>query len=391
MGDNGDYWFTSPKGVVRFSEGGAAELYDERNGLPGMNPSLVWGRPRPLQAISRDAAGSLWLTDLYSMQSELLSLRAPEGWDVVDNYGGFADTEGNYWFGTHGNGLFRARKQTVTAYTKAQGLNAREVYPLLEARDGSIWIGTRRDGLFRFKDGVFTNYAGKGAFEKYVSSLYEDRAGQLWVNGPNGDTWRFTGASFVREIWKGVAYGSLGAVRTMCEDDAGAYWIGSEGGVVRYQNGVAIQYTTKDGLAGDDTKVIVPDVEDGVWLGGDGGLTHYNDGKFTAWAEKDGLPGAAVRALKQDDDGTLWIGTYDSGLARFKDGRFTRYTTRDGLYDDGVFQILEDDYGWLWMSCNRGVYRVRKQELNNFADGKSKEITSPGLHQGRWNAERPMY
>ena len=382
MGDNRDYWFTSPKGVVRFREGGVAELYDERNGLPGMNPSLVWGRPRPLQAISRDAAGSLWLTNLYSMQSELLSLRAPEGWDVVDNYGGFADTEGNYWFGTNGNGLFRARKQTVTAYTKAQGLNAREVYPLLEARDGSMWIGTRRDGLFRFKDGVFTNYTGAGAFEKYVSSLYEDRAGQLWVNGRNGDTWRFTGAGFVREIWKGVEYGSLGAIRTMCEDRAGAYWIGSEGGILRYQNGVAVHYTTKDGLAGNDTKVIVPDLTDGVWLGGDGGLTHYNDGKFTAWTEKDGLPGAAVRALKQDDDGTLWIGAYDSGLARFKDGRFTRYTTKDGLYDDGVFQILEDDYGWLWMSCNRGVYRVRKQELNDFADGKSKEITSLAYTRG---------
>jgi len=382
MGDNRDYWFTSPKGVVRFSEGGVAELYDERNGLPGLNPLLVWGRPRTLQVISRDTAGSVWVTSLYSMQSDLLSLRAPEGWDVVDNYGGCADTEGNYWFGTNSNGLFRARKQTVTAYTKAQGLNAREVYPLLESRDGSIWIGTRRDGLFRFKDGAFTNYTGEGAFGSFVSSLYEDRAGQLWVGGLAGDTWRFTGAGFVREIWRGVPYGSLGAVKTMCEDREGAYWIGSEGGVVRYKNGVAIHYTTKDGLVADDTKVIVPDLEGGVWLGGEAGLTHYNNGKFTAWTEKAGLAGAAVQGLKQDDDGTLWIGTYDSGLARFKDGRFTRYTTKDGLYDDGVFQILEDDDGWLWMSCNRGVYRVRKQELTNFADGKSKEITSLAYTKG---------
>lgn len=104
------------------------------------------------------------------------------------SYGGFADKEGNYWFGSNGNGLFRARKQTVTAYTKAQGLNAREVYSLLEARDGSIWIGTRRDGLFRLKDGIFTNYSGEGTFQRYVSSLYEDRAGQLWVNGPEHRT-----------------------------------------------------------------------------------------------------------------------------------------------------------------------------------------------------------
>src|SRR5215813_499577 len=40
----------------------------------------------------------------------------------------------------------------------------------------------------------------------------------------------------------------------------------------------------------------------------------------------------------------------------------------------GFFQILEDDYGWMWMSCNRGIYRVRKQELNDFADGRLKTI-----------------
>ena len=104
-----------------------------------------------------------------------------------------------------------------------------------------------------------------------------------------------------------------------------------------------------------------------------------------------------MRALKQDGDGALWIGTYDSGLGRFKDGRFTRYTTQDGLFDNGVFQILEDDYGWFWMSCNRGIYRVRKQELNDFAEGRIKAITclaynkSDGMpsaecNGGRWPA-----
>jgi signal transduction histidine kinase len=49
------------------------------------------------------------------------------------------------------------------------------------------------------------------------------------------------------------------------------------------------------------------------------------------------------------------------------------------------------------MSCNRGIYRVRKQELNDFADGKIKAITSIGYGKsdgmlnvecngGRWPA-----
>jgi len=374
-GESGDFWFSSPRGLVHVMNGRPAQIYNETNGLPGMNPALVWGRPRPLQAFSRDAAGSLWLTDLDSMQSRLLSRETPNGWDVNYDYGGFADNEGNYWFGSNGNGLFRAGKQTINAYGKAQGLNAREVNSLLEARDGSIWIGTRRDGLFRFKDGEFTHYTGADSFGEYVTSLYEDRAGQLWVNAYNS-FWRFTKQRFIRETWKEVANSALGGVWTMCEDRAGAYWVGCQTGVIDYQNGVATQYTTKDGLAADDTRVIITDSAGGLWLGGEGGITHYSDGKFTAWTGKDGLPGATVRALKLDGDGTLWIGTYDSGLGRFKDGRFTSYAKKDGMYDDGVFQILEDDDGWFWMSCNRGVYRVRKQELNDFADGKTKTITS---------------
>jgi signal transduction histidine kinase len=41
-----------------------------------------------------------------------------------------------------------------------------------------------------------------------------------------------------------------------------------------------------------------------------------------------------------------------------------------------VFQILEDHRGNLWMSCNKGIYKVSKQELNDFAAGRIHSITS---------------
>jgi signal transduction histidine kinase len=93
--------------------------------------------------------------------------------------------------------------------------------------------------------------------------------------------------------------------------------------------------------------------------------------------------------LYEDPDGALWIGAYDSGLARFKDGKFTSYTTREGLFNDGVFQILEDDHANLWMSSNRGVYRVRKRDLNEFAAGERRDIASIpfGKSDGMRNVE----
>src|SRR5262249_40668679 len=54
----------------------------------------------------------------------------------------------------------------------------------------------------------------------------------------------------------------------------------------------------------------------------------------------------------------------------------TQYKTQDGLFNSGVFQILDDGLGNLWISCDMGLYRVSKGELNEFADGKRDFISS---------------
>ncbi|MGO8805226.1 MAG: hypothetical protein ACLQO7_01285, partial [Candidatus Bathyarchaeia archaeon] len=57
-----------------------------------------------------------------------------------------------------------------------------------------------------------------------------------------------------------------------------------------------------------------------------------------------------------------------------RNGRFTAYTAKQGLFSDEIFEILEDDQGWLWMSCSKGVFRVRKQELNDLDSGKVEAL-----------------
>jgi len=81
-------------------------------------------------------------------------------------------------------------------------------------------------------------------------------------------------------------------------------------------------------------------------------------------------------SFHEDRTGTIWMGTDGNGLLRFKDGRFHAITVKDGLYDNLAFQILEDDRGNLWMSGNKGIYRASLPELNAFADGHRKTVTS---------------
>jgi hypothetical protein len=63
-------------------------------------------------------------------------------------------------------------------------------------------------------------------------------------------------------------------------------------------------------------------------------------------------------------------------LFRLKEGRFTSYTTTQGLFSNGSFRVPEDGQGNLWMSCFRGLYRVSKQQLNDYADGKIPALSS---------------
>ena len=58
------------------------------------------------------------------------------------------------------------------------------------------------------------------------------------------------------------------------------------------------------------------------------------------------------------------------------EGRWIHHTTENGLFDDVVSRILEDDGGNFWMSGNRSIFRVSRKELNDFAEGKIKAITS---------------
>jgi hypothetical protein len=82
-----------------------------------------------------------------------------------------------------------------------------------------------------------------------------------------------------------------------------------------------------------------------------------------------------VQSLYGAPDDTIWIATRD-GLSRFKDGRFVNYRTTDGLFANHIYGVSEDTLGNVWLSCSRGVFRVRKQELDDFAAGRASSITS---------------
>lgn len=382
QGPDGKIWFITSNDQHLYRVENERAVPVDPLSLPGKSIGFVTGVG--LHLISKDARGDLWLTDLNSMKSEpLLRETAQESVIVTDAaHCAVRDGEGNLWFGTVRDGLLRARRQAVTTFSKAAGLEQANVYPVYQDRAGEIWVGTI-NGLFTFRDDVFKPTE---APKTWIHAIGEDADGRLLFS-----VWD---SLYVRENgrigrFNPTEISAVGTINAIHSDRQKRLWIGGTEGLMRFDGGVLTRFTASEGLAGDDVKVIIERRSGGLWIGTYGGLTLIENNQLTSWTEADGLPSRTIRSLYEDADGTLWIGTYDGGVARFKEGKFTRYDVRIGLYNDGAFQILEDDNNHFWISSNRGIYRVSKVELNAFADGKLSRIASIafGKSDGMLNAE----
>ena len=325
-----------------------------------------------------DRKGNVWLAwgdELLGRLKDgrLTSYTASQGFLVSSSTNFYEDREGNFWIGAS-NGLYRAREATITVYTRRDRLSSDNVYSIYEDRAGGLWFGTWGGGVTKYQEGRFTHYRMKdGLASDLITTLYEDRDGYLWIGTTSG-LHRFKGGRL--SAYPNPSGFFSDGVWAIHQDQSGRFWFATSNGLVKLEGDRYTRYTAAEGLAGDDVKAILEDRAGELWFGTWGGLTRYVEGRFTSYTEQDGLASDHIRVLYEDADGILWIGTYDGGLSRFKDGRFTRYTTKDGLFNNGVFQILEDERGYFWMSCNKGIYRIKREELNDFADGKARSITS---------------
>jgi two-component sensor histidine kinase len=85
----------------------------------------------------------------------------------------------------------------------------------------------------------------------------------------------------------------------------------------------------------------------------------------------------------------LWIGTFGGGLDCLRHGRFYHYTSKDGLLSDNISHIEDDGQGWLWLSTTRGICRISKKQLQDFAAGNIARLTpvNYGLEDGLRSAQ----
>lgn len=364
----GNLWIGEGRqGLARFS-GGKLTTFTTKDGLASGG----------IRSICEDKDGNLWVGHWGGGLSRLkdrrvTSFTTKDGLSDDQVFSIYEDREGSLWVTTFGGGLNRFRDSRFTTFTTKEGLVNNGTFSVYEDREGRVWIGGY-GGLNRYRNGAFTTFAMKdGLAESTVLSIGEDREGSLWIGTILGVSRLKDGRFTTFMVKDGLADNVVTAIH---EDQQGNLWIGTfAGGLSRLRDGAFTTFTTKGGLAPGIVNSICEDRRGNLWIGTEGGLSCFSDGGFTTFTTKDGLADNHVNWVHEDQDGSLWIAT-NGGLNRLMDGAFTTITTQDGLLDDSISWIDEDGRGNLWMAGSKGVSQARGSDLDAFAEGRLRSISS---------------
>lgn len=379
----GDLWVGTNGGGLSRLVNGRFVNYTTRDGL---SSNAVW-------SVYEDTRGTLWVGTIDGGLSrfeggKFSTYTVKDGLPVNRVLTFLEDHEHDLWIGTGGAGLVRLKNGLFTTFTTREGLSDDVVLPVYEDRQGAIWLGTNGGGLNCLKDGRVVKYTTRdGLRDNVVFSIAQDKEGSLWV-ATRGGLNRLKGGKFTLFTTKNGLPSDI--VLSLYQSSEGILWASSRGGLSRFDGDRFKTYTTAEGLSNNYVTSVYEAFDKTLWIGtGGGGLNKFEKGRFSAYSTKNGLSSDAIKTIGGDADGTLWIGTSGGGLDRFKNGKFTAYTTRDGLFDDELFQILPDRYGYLWMSSNKGISRVSKWQLQEYADGRRTSIDSTvyGTSDGLKNKE----
>jgi ligand-binding sensor domain-containing protein/signal transduction histidine kinase len=366
---NGDIWVGTDSALYRIRNN-KVTTYSAPKDLAGD------GAPMLLQ----DHDENLWIgTDrgLTRFRNEVFQSFTPQQGFIGNQVPALCeDREGNLWIGTADRGLARLSNGKFVTFSKSEGLEDDDVTSLFENKNGDILIGTR-SGMSRLRNNQIENFLlAPLSSHRGVRSVIEDSKGTTWIGSAGFGLHVLENDKIVPFSKTETLLGD--SVRAMYEDDSGSIWIGNFGqGVNRLENGkIKEKFTVKEGLSTSYVSNFHR-ARDGSLLISteDGGINRYKDGKFSVHISQQLLEHQVI-TMYIDGDNVLWMGTLGGGLKRFQNGKLISIRRIHGLYEDMVGDILEDSKNNFWISTPKGIFKVNKKDLNDFASGKISSVRS---------------
>ncbi|MDP1676276.1 MAG: two-component regulator propeller domain-containing protein [Bacteroidota bacterium] len=262
---------------------------------------------------------------------------------------------------------------THETWTTDDGLPQNSINNIVQTNDGYLWMGTQ-EGLVRFDGVTFTVFNKKNTpaiNNNFITVLYVDRNGILWIGTYNGGLTKYQNGVFTHIDH--IPQLSHGHVRAIFQDTKATLWIAlREHGVITMKDSTFTVINKTTGLISNDVLCFSQDLQGKVWIGTEVGISIYNNGLINNLTIADGLVNNTVTSLREASNGTMWIGTNDglmNVLIDFKDkSRFLTFTEKNGLPSRIVYSIFIDKNEAVWVRTKSGVARIDRGIISSLTN-----------------------
>ena len=376
---------TIKNGIVQCEDSVVGEwvgsLYEDRGGtLWATAQTGLWrlhpGAPKrygiPMSAINSLQASSGHEDDgpLIADEHGIRQFSAKDGKVVADLFPGapagfkpgrlLRDRDGGLWIGTVDRGLVHVHEGQTDVYTQANGLSGDFVTRMFEDREGNVWVATK-NGLDRFRDlAVRTISANQGLPSAAPWSVLAARDGSVWLGSLDGlSQWRGGHVTIYRRS-SGLPDDGVG---NLFEDGAGRLWVSTLRGVAYLENG---RFNRVGQLPDGRISSIAGDGAGDLWIVNEvHGLYHLRNATVVEqipWTTLK-LETPATTLVPDPSRGGLWLGL-QGRVAYVKDGALrASYAASDGLAAGRVNNLRLDGNGALWVAMETGLSQINRERV----------------------------
>jgi ligand-binding sensor domain-containing protein/signal transduction histidine kinase len=199
----------------------------------------------------------------------------------------------------------------------------------------------------------------EGLPEDTVQALTPSSDGRLWI-GTTGGLVRFDGSSMaVQTFPTQPATVSANSIFSITATHDGSLYAGTEGsGLLRFRNGTLKVFSAPDGLTDGFVRSVFEDTRGRIWVGTDGGLFTLHDDRLTRIDNTPQIAPLAVHSITEDTQHRIWVG--GSRLITIEpDGRTTDHALRGAYSQTRVKRIVQTTDGTIWVGTVGGLERLR--------------------------------
>ncbi|WP_396635868.1 two-component regulator propeller domain-containing protein [Maribacter sp. R77961] len=313
-----------------------------------------------IRAFAKTENGNLWITQANN-RIDILDTQTKKITNVYGSSGSiykglkegiyledvFADSKGNIWLATWGEGIYLLKKGgktfiNFTSENTSGALTTNKIHCFTEDAFGRVWIGSFLKGVFyldpktnQIKAPSSESYKNSGIAERDVRVIHHDSNGNIWI-GTSSGLYHIEMSN--ENDFKVIAHGNA---------------ISSKFGGHPSSNRILDIYETQDGT---------------VWCGTNGGgLYSYNkDRQNFERLALDNYDLTYVNAIYEPIKNELWLSS-KQGILRVNrtTGKVEKFTTHDGLLENYLIDraFIMDNNNTLYLGTKKGINYIAPQDI----------------------------